>query len=194
MTGTLIAACGTQIVSRLRKTFPAVAIEAESPVMRRRGRLLSHGEHVIAELPRVETMESPEQQEGVADFAAELAFYLGAFLGSSSVLLVAPAPQLIVADRITAPGRRELIPDLLEPTSHLDESVKLDTITHPAVWLAAEWALRRLAPHQFWVVGLPIEDQDRQDLRRERLGSVHSAGATHRGLRSILNALEQQTR
>ncbi|MEX2442140.1 MAG: hypothetical protein WD492_00945 [Alkalispirochaeta sp.] len=214
MTRTLIAACGGPIVSRLRKTFPAVAAETESPAMRRRGRMLTHGELVIAELPPLDSAapasglqhEEPPAGEhadteanslvrsadSTADIVAELAFYLGALPFCSAVLLAVPAPHLIVADRLMASGRRELIPDLLEPTSRFDEAVRVEPIAHPSVWHAADWALRRLGPHQVWVVGLPVDTRTVGDLGQDSTATPITEGAIHRGLRSIVKALEQQ--
>lgn len=178
MNSTLIAACGTPIVSQVRKTFPADTVDAVSPVMRRRGRLLAHGARLIAELPPADPTGA-----GAVDVTAELAFYLGALPSCTAVLLLIPAPALMVADRIVAPGQRELLPDLLEPASRLDPSVQVATITHPTAWVAAEWALRRVGPHQLWVVGMPAHGDT---------PVPHSEGSIHRGLRSILDALEQQ--
>lgn len=181
MTRTLIAACGGSIVSRLRKTFPVVPIEALSPALRRRGRILSRDTLAIAELPALAD----------AEVTAELAFYLGGLPSCTAVLMVIPAPDLILADRIAAPGRRELIPDLLEPVSRLDEAVRIAEIVDPVAWGAARWAFRRLGPHQFWVVGLPVT-QHRGKTGRDV--STAGAGAPHRGLRSVVAALEEQNR
>ncbi|MFO8043551.1 MAG: hypothetical protein R6U25_10145 [Alkalispirochaeta sp.] len=179
------------------------------------------------------------------EVTAELAFYLGHCRECTAVLVVIPAPRLILADRIIAPGRRELIPDLLEPASRIDASVTVTAVDDAVVWAAAQWALRRVGPHQFWVVGLPVKmrtpgggerpgrpaDGDAADgyaADGHRSGAhaarphpavpqaadVHAArpqasaprtadpqatgpasdSATHRGLRSVVAALEEQTR
>lgn len=181
MTRTLIAACGGSIVSRLRKTFPVVPMDAPSATVRRRGRVLSRDALAIAELPALTD----------AEVTAELAFYLGSFPSCTAVLMVIPAPHLILADRITAPGRRELIPDLLEPVSRLEEAVQIAEIVDPVAWFAASWAFRRLGPHQFWVVGLPVADRRRESAPEI---STTSDGAPHRALRSVVAALKEQNR
>lgn len=154
------------------------------------------------------------------ELTAELAFYLGHCLECTAVLLVIPAPRLTLADRIIAPGRRELIPDLLEPASRIDASVTVTAVDGAVVWAAAQWALRRVGPHQFWVVGLPVEaDQPRGGEGPGRRAHGHRSSAhaadlqaaathaadpqpaapttdsdIHRGLRSVVAALEEQTR
>jgi hypothetical protein len=188
MTRTLIAACGGTLVNRLRKTFPVVPIETDSPVLRRRGRILGRGELALAALPSVAEADNPDSDAvsgddlpdggDMADIVAELAFYLGGLPACTAVLLVVPAPQLVLADRVTAPGRRELVPDLLEPASRLDGAVRVTEIAAPPAWTVANWALRRLGPHQFWVAGVPSATES----------------AVHRGLRSIVAALEEQNR
>ncbi|MFW5695391.1 MAG: hypothetical protein ACOCYB_09480 [Alkalispirochaeta sp.] len=203
MSQVMIAACGGAMVARVRKTYPAEIIHAESSALRRRGRILAHGDLTIVELPPLASgqrsdarpVAGEDELVHATDITAELAFYVGADPARSAVLLAVPAPQIVVADRITAPGHRELIPDLLEPTSQLDESVHVETVDHPVVWHAAAWAFRRLGPHQFWVVGLPA-DQHGQSADSHGAPADRTSGrsAIHRGLRSIVEALEQQTR
>lgn len=185
MARTLIAACGGSTVARLRKTFPVTPEAATTAVLQRRGRLLSHKDLTLVELPAVAEASTADPVE--ADVTAELALYLGNCPDCTAVILVIPAPELILADRITAPGRRELIPDLLEPASRIDESVRVAAIDNSPAWVAAQWALRRLGPHQLWVVGLPTP---------ESRGASHgdTDRATHRGLRSVVAALEEQNR
>lgn len=198
MACTLIAACGGPLVARLRKTFPVTPDTVATVALHRRGRLLSHGDLTVAELPPV--MEAGPDPVGT-DVTAELAFYLGSCPECTAVLMVIPAPQLTLADRIIAPGQRELVPDLLEPSSRIVDSVEVATIENPAVWVTAQWALRRLGPHQFWVVGLPVKPRRRPG--GEQADGDATAGysatpptdrAIHRGLRSVVMALEEQNR
>ncbi len=220
MARTLIAACGGPAVAQVRKTFPVTPDPSPTALLQRRGRLLSHEGLALAELPPL-----PEAGSDALELTAELAFYLGHCRECTAVLLMIPAQRLTLADRIIAPEKRELIPDLLEPASRIDASVTVAAIDNPAVWAAAQWALRRLGPHQFWVVGLPVEArQPRGGVRSGRRADGRTAdehqndapatglhpadthapdppparpasdSATHRGLRSVVAALEEQTR
>lgn len=209
MARTLIAACGGPVVAQVRKTFPMTPDPSPTGLVHRRGRLLSHGSLTLAELPPLR-----ETRSTAAEITAELAFYLGLCRECTAVLVVIPAPRLTLADRIIAPGRRELIPDLLEPASRIDASVTVTAVDDALVWAAAQWALRRVGPHQFWVVGLAVEaraprggarpgqatdghapnGRHKEAAAGPQPAGLASDSAIHRGLRSVVAALEEQTR
>lgn len=178
MIATVIAAVGPDVVRRLRRTFPASPWTPDHDRVSRRGRILVAGHRAVVELPTS------------ADATAELAFALGLTPRCRAVLLVnrGTAPEtgprqaaVTLADRVTAPGRREYVPDILAvPTAEPGDLV-LGELSDPVVWSAWDWTVRRWGPHQVWAVALQPPDSDPEP------------AAQHRGLRAVVAALEEQT-
>lgn len=206
----VIAAAGAPLIARLRRTFPVKPWTESPSAIRRRGRFLSGSAVTLVELPPVTGVglersaapRSPGHRSSVADFVGELAFALGVLRHTRSLLIAVPGAAMLLADRVVSgltphggtdgeigatvpePGReREILPDILVHPGVDERDVPLGTIVDETVHAAVDWASRRLAPHQVWVLAVPDRELD----------PATSGTETHRLLRSVVAALGEQT-
>jgi hypothetical protein len=78
---------------------------------------------------------------------------------------------------------REILPDILTWPETDGRQIPAGTVADPAVHAAADWASRRLAPHQLWVLALPVA---------ETAPAADESGM-HRLLHAVVTALGEQT-